>query len=89
MPPILSLIPSGSVALLTFGLGVGALFFVPGTITARRARVRFETAGTDRVDAVQGAADHVFFAGILGIMAVVAFLGIFWVYRGFAPIPGR
>jgi hypothetical protein len=61
-------------------LGIGALFFVPGVVTARRAKVRFETAGTDRVDAIQGAADKVFFAGIVGIMAVVVCTGLFWVF---------
>jgi hypothetical protein len=82
VPPILLLIPIAGIAFLTFGIGVGVLFYLPGVITARRARVRFETAGTDRVDAVQGAADQVFFAGIVGVMIVAVLSGLFWVsYR--------
>jgi hypothetical protein len=79
LPPLLLLIPIAGIALLAFGLGLSALCFVPGVITARRTKARFETAGTDRVDAIQGAADKIFFAGIVGIMGVVVCAAIFWV----------
>jgi len=80
VPPILLLIPIPIIFFLTFGFGVGVLFFVPGVITARRTKVRFETAGTDRVDTVQRAAGQVFFAGIMGMMAVVAYAVIIWAF---------
>jgi hypothetical protein len=77
----LYLLPSPILRLLVARLAIGTVFFIPGIVSAVRTREGFERAGTDRVDSAGKAADHAVFGGIVGIIAVLTYTIMSWVFE--------
>ena len=73
IPMLLCLISMTSLRFLVMRAGLATAFLVPGMVSAFRTRARFETAGTDRVDTLQKAADHAVLAGIIGLLVVLSY----------------
>jgi hypothetical protein len=78
IPIVLGLIPVPALQFLVVGAALGAVFFIPGIVSAVRTRARFQTAGTDRVDPAQKAADHAVLGGVLGVFGVLIYTIAFW-----------
>ena len=63
---------------LFFPLPLGALFFVPGIIAARKALVAFERSGHPKAKPAASCLGHVVTFGVMGMMGVCVFTGFLW-----------
>ena len=80
LPFFLPLFAKSFFAFFLFRIPIGALFFVPGLISARANQKCFEKSGDGRVKPALAAVYTASCAGIMGIMGVLVLAFYLWLF---------
>ncbi len=80
LPFFLPLFAKSFFAFMLFRVPLGVLFFLPALMSARVTGRCFELSGDDRVKQAKAAVDMTMCAGIMGIMGVLIFTFLCWIF---------